>query len=202
MAKRKDRRSTALREMSRLGTDIRELGKALGRVIVRIEGQETFETVELLRRLAKLRRMGEAAAERQLSDAVGRLSPAAALSQAMAFTLYFELVNLAEENFRVALLRRRRALNFIGTDQVGPMRETIEAAVLELKQRGVDAAAMQALVDRLAIELVFTAHPTESKRRTLLTKLQRLGQILRDRAQPELTADIALLEPAQPSVKG
>jgi len=195
MAKRKDRRSTALREMSRLGTDIRELGKALGRVIVRIEGQETYETVELLRRLAKERRTGEAGAERQLSEAVSRLTPAAALSQAMAFTLYFELVNLAEENFRVALLRRRRALNFMDADQVGPMRETIEAAVLELKQRGVTAAAMQALVDRLAIELVFTAHPTESKRRTLLTKLQRLGQVLRDRAQPELTADISLLEP-------
>ena len=195
MAKRKDRRSTALREMSRLGTDIRELGKALGRVIVRIEGQETYETVELLRRLAKARRTGEAGAERQLSEAVSRLTPAAALSQAMAFTLYFELVNLAEENFRVALLRRRRALNFMDADQVGPMRETIEAAVLELKQRGVTAAAMQALVDRLAIELVFTAHPTESKRRTLLTKLQRLGQVLRDRAQPELTADISLLEP-------
>ncbi|MDB6127629.1 MAG: phosphoenolpyruvate carboxylase [Verrucomicrobia bacterium] len=180
--------------MNRLGSDIRELGKALGRVISRIEGQETFETVESLRRLAKARRAGDEDAERQLALAVSRLTPADALNQAMAFTLYFELVNLAEENFRVELLRRRRARIFSEPD-AEPVRESIEAAVQELKHRGVGVPAMQALVDRLAIELVFTAHPTESKRRTLLTKLQRLAEILRVRAQPELTADSALLEP-------
>ena len=67
--------------------------------------------------------------------------------------------------------------------------------MLELKQRGVGAAAMQALVDRLSIELVFTAHPTEAKRRTLLTKLQRLGEILRERAEPALAGDTAVLDP-------
>ena len=180
--------------MNRLGTDIRELGKALGRVISRIEGQETFETVETLRRLAKSRRTGDEAAERQLATAVSRLTPADALNQAMAFTLYFELVNLAEENFRVEILRRRRARIF-SEPTAEPVRESIEAAVQELKQRGVSGTAMQALVDRLSIELVFTAHPTESKRRTLLTKLQRLAEILRVRSQPELTADSALLEP-------
>ncbi len=177
-----------------MGQDVRELGRALGRVITRVEGQETFETVERLRRLAKARRAGDAAAERQLGTAVAKLAPEAALNQAMAFTLYFELVNLAEENFRVDLLRRRRAQDFAGTASA-PRRESIEAAVCELKARGVDAARMQAIVDRLAIELVFTAHPTESKRRTLLTKLQRLGQVLRVRAQPGLTADTELLEP-------
>lgn len=181
--------------MNRLGADIRELGRALGRVIVRIEGQETFETVELFRRLAKARRAGDATAARQLSAAVGTLDPAEAFNQAMAFTLYFELVNLAEENFRVTLLRRRRAARLIDPADSRPIRESIEAAVMELKARGVGTAAMQALVDRLAIELVFTAHPTESKRRTLLTKLQRLGEILRDRAQPELAADTGVLDP-------
>ncbi len=182
--------------MNRLGTDIRELGKALGRVIARIEGPETFDTVELLRRLAKARRTGDPSAARQLGTVVAALNPAEAFNQAMAFTLYFELVNLAEENFRVTLLRRRRAERLgEATGEGAPIRESIEAAVLELKQRGVDAAAMQALVGRLAIELVFTAHPTESKRRTLLTKLQRLGEILRERAQPELVADTAVLDP-------
>ena len=95
--------------MTRLGTDIRELGKALGRVIARIEGRETFDTVESLRRLAKARRAGDPSAERQLGAVVAALNPAEAFNQAMAFTLYFELVNLAEENFRVTLLRRRRA---------------------------------------------------------------------------------------------
>jgi phosphoenolpyruvate carboxylase len=101
------------------------------------------------------------------------------------------LVNLAEENYRIMLLRRRRAARLAEAPDVAPLRETIEAAVLELKRRGLDSQAVQQLVDRLAIELVFTAHPTESKRRTLLGKLRRLGEILRARAQPEATADPA-----------
>ncbi|HEY9155382.1 MAG TPA: phosphoenolpyruvate carboxylase, partial [Opitutaceae bacterium] len=66
-----------------------------------------------------------------------------------------------------------------------PIRESIEAAVAELKGRGVTSAEMQHLVDQLSIELVFTAHPTESKRRTLLAKLQHLADVLRRRVSPE-----------------
>lgn len=180
--------------MNQLSADVRELGAALGRVIARIEGQATFETVERLRKLAKSRRAGEVSAGDALATAVESLPATAAFDQAMAFTLYFELVNLAEENFRIMLLRQRRAARLLRTDGGEVMRESIEAAVGELKAAGVDAAAMQSLVDRLAIELVFTAHPTESKRRTLLTKLQRLGEILRQRAHPELAVDPTLLD--------
>ena len=183
MAKKSPARSSALKEMTQLRAEVRALGTALGRVITRLEGAETFQTVEGLRQLAKARRAGDDAAARELARRVAALSPTDAFNQAMAFTLYFELVNLAEENFRITLLRQRRALR--GRDTATPpMRESIEAAVLALKARGVGAAEMQALVDRLNIELVFTAHPTESKRRTLLTKLRRLGEILRLRAQP------------------
>ena len=186
-------RSSALREISHLRTDVRNLGSALGRVITRLEGTKAFETVEKLRQLAKARRSGVPAAEAKLEAAIRALDPAAAFKQAMAFTLYFELVNLAEENFRIMLLRRRRAAQRAGVAE--PMRESIEAAVRQLKRRGVSAAAMQALLDRVRIELVFTAHPTESKRRTLLTKLRRLAEILRDRAHPELARSAALLDP-------
>ena len=180
--------------MARLAASIRELGGALGRVITRLEGRETFDTVEELRRLAKARRAGDAAAARSLARTLGRLAPAAAFNQAMAFNLYFELVNLAEENFRIMLLRRRRAERLAAAPGAPPMRESIEAAVLELKRGGLDSGAMQRLVDRVAIELVFTAHPTEAKRRTLLAKLRRLGAILRARAQPEAAPDLAVLD--------
>ena len=186
--------SSALVEIDRLSANIRELGAALGRVIARVEGQATFETVERLRKLAKARRAGKKVAGEKLARAVRSLSAAEAFNQAMAFTLYFELVNLAEENFRIMLLRERRASRLLHKDGGQVMRESIEAAVAELKSMGVGAETMQSLVDRLAIELVFTAHPTESKRRTLLTKLQRLGEILRQRAHPELTVDPTLLE--------
>jgi phosphoenolpyruvate carboxylase len=189
----KARRSTALQEMSQLRAQVRALGAALGRVITRLEGAETFSTVEHLRVLAKARRGGDEAAERQLAAAVRKLDPAAAFNQAMAFTLYFELVNLAEENFRIMLLRRHRAGHVAGTEP--PLRESIEAAIIELKRQGVEPGALQALLDRLAIELVFTAHPTESKRRTMLTKLRRLGEILRERERPEIARDPTLLDP-------
>jgi len=186
--------SKAVRDMAPLRSEVRALGAALGRVITRIEGRETFDTVEALRKLAKARRAGDAGAERLLGQAVAALDPLAAFNQAMAFTLYFELVNLAEENFRIILLRRRRVARALGTDDGRPIRESIEAAVMELKAAGVEAPEMQRLVDRLGIELVFTAHPTETKRRTLLAKLQRLAGMLRARAQPESTPDCSVLE--------
>ncbi len=187
------RRSSALHALPRLRAQVRDLGSQLGRVITRLEGPQTFERVEQLRKAAKARRAGDATAEQALQDAVRRLTPAEAFNQAMAFTLYFELVNLAEENFRIALLREQRTRE--GGTETAPRRESIEAAVVALKDKGVTTLAMQSLVDRLAIELVFTAHPTESKRRTLLAKLRRLAEVLRDREHPHLARDPLLLDP-------
>jgi phosphoenolpyruvate carboxylase len=187
--------------MGRLRSEVRELGAALGRVIARLEGQETLEAVEALRKLAKDRRAAGALsssaqtrAGRQLAAKVKELSPERAFGLAMAFTLYFELVNLAEENFRIGILRRRRAAMLARGGE--PIRESIEAAVAELRLKGVPPSRMQALVDQLDIELVFTAHPTESKRRTLLAKLRRLAEILRLRTCPDLAPDPTLFDDA------
>jgi phosphoenolpyruvate carboxylase len=179
----------ALDQHAKLRAEIRSLGAALGQVIAGLEGERTLSLVESLRTLAKNSRAGETAAARELAQAVGRLTPAEAFSQAMAFTLYFELVNLAEENFRIRLLRERnqRHRAALAAGHAGePLRESIEAAVIELKQRGVTAQRMQKLVRQLSIELVFTAHPTESKRRTMLEKLSKLGRILRERSLDEM----------------
>ncbi|MEO5720623.1 MAG: phosphoenolpyruvate carboxylase [Chthoniobacterales bacterium] len=180
--------SSALKNLAPLRSEIRFLGDALGRVISRLEGRATFETVEKLRTLAKASRKGDRRAASQLASTVARLTPEEAIHQAMAFTLYFELVNLAEENFRVTLLRQRRAVlaENDGRPAGEPVRESIEAAIKELKDKGVSTRQMQSLVAQLEIELVFTAHPTESKRRTLLTKLRRMAEILRQRHSPEM----------------
>jgi phosphoenolpyruvate carboxylase len=183
--------------MTQLSAEIRMLGNALGRVVERLEGRETLEIIEGLRLRAKASRADDPQAADDLAARVGQLDPAQAFNQAMAFTLYFELVNLAEENFRIHLLRERRAARRAAGNSgaARPIRESIEAAVLELKNRGVSAELMQALVDRVRIELVFTAHPTESKRRTLLTKLSRLGALLRQRADPE-RSELGVVDPA------
>ncbi|HEY0968566.1 MAG TPA: phosphoenolpyruvate carboxylase [Opitutaceae bacterium] len=183
----KSRSSTALKEMARLRAEIRFLGSALGRVITRLEGLEALTTVMNLRSLAKLSRQGDVDAPVKLASSVGALTWNEALQQAMAFTVYFELVNLAEENFRIELLRRRRSTRRAASDGAPgsrPIRESIEAALVELKRRGVSPTELQQRVDNLSIELVFTAHPTESKRRTLLVKLRRLASLLRERANP------------------
>src|SRR3954470_18581507 len=179
----------ALDQLNNLRAEVRSLGNTLGRTIASLEGEKTLETVELLRTLAKSSRAGESAAARSLAQAVGRLSAAEAFNQAMAFTLYFELVNLAEENFRIRLLRERNQRHRQAIAAGGgsePMRESIEAAVRELKAAGVPRARVQKLVRQLGIELVFTAHPTESKRRTMLEKLATLGDILRRHTLDEI----------------
>jgi phosphoenolpyruvate carboxylase len=93
-----------------------------------------------------------------------------------AFATYFQLVNLAEEQERVRVLRRRERE---AHSRSGSAAETIAAAVGELRESGVSPAEMQALLDRLLIMPVFTAHPTEAKRRTVLTKLARIADLLR-----------------------
>jgi phosphoenolpyruvate carboxylase len=94
---------------------------------------------------------------------------------ARAFTVYFELINLAEEQHRVRVLRERER-----AAHPRPVPESIAAAVASLRQMGVDEFEMQQLLDRLHIELVFTAHPTQAKRRTVLGKLRRLADALHE----------------------
>lgn len=167
-----------VKDTSTLRAEIRALGAALGRVIGQLEGQETYERVEGLRVLAKRARSGDPSGSSELLQAVAQVNPSQAFNLAMAFTLYFELINLAEENFRIGLLRQRRLARGRGKDGVPAQRESIEEALEILKAQEVSPSTLQGLVDQMAIELVFTAHPTESKRRTLLTKLQRLGALL------------------------
>ncbi|MDP1580639.1 MAG: phosphoenolpyruvate carboxylase [Candidatus Didemnitutus sp.] len=196
---------SAIDELPELRASVRTLGARLGSIIERLEGAPTYRTVERLRVLAKASRAGDKRAGRTLASVVKRLTPAQALNQAMAFTMFFELVNLAEENFRIRLLRARRGAP-------AHRKESIFAAVAELKRRGVQPSAVQGLLDQLAIELVFTAHPTEAKRRTLLTKLSSLAEILRASSvkqlatSPEIAREIVSLwltdrgRPAAPTV--
>jgi len=86
-----------------LSAEIRKLGHILGETIVKLEGKDIFDLEEKLRLLAKSSRAGDAHAERDLRAAVQKLTVPEAARMAMAFTVYFELVNLAEETHRVRL---------------------------------------------------------------------------------------------------
>jgi len=165
-----------------LSASIHLLGDILGRVIAELESPELFATEERIRAAAKDRRAGNAEAANQLKAEVEALDSNAARAVASAFASYFDLVNLAEENRRTGQLAdRERKLH------PNPVNESVGEAVALLKKEGVTPAQMQALLDGLFIELVLTAHPTESRRRTIIGKLQRLAQMLDDLSNKNLS---------------
>ncbi len=156
-----------------LSATIHLLGDVLGQIISELESPAVFETEEQIRNLAKARRAGDRAAAERLRTAVAGLSAGEARGVASAFALYFDLVNLAEEQYRVATLREREAE--AEAQGAGPRAESIAEAIATLKAQGVSSAGMAALLGDLDIELVLTAHPTEARRRTILSKLQRIA---------------------------
>ncbi|MGH2537343.1 MAG: phosphoenolpyruvate carboxylase [Candidatus Promineifilaceae bacterium] len=157
-----------------LSADIHLLGDILGRVIRQQAGIAIFDLVERTRALAKTYRADpDPAVSDFLKGLVAGLSLDQAEGVARAFTTYFELINLAEESHRIRVLRRRQREAF-----PQPAGESIAAAVAHLRAAGVDQQQMAALLDGLDIELVFTAHPTEAKRRSVLSKLRSLSEQL------------------------
>lgn len=156
-----------------LSTTINLLGNLLGDVLSAQESPALLTVEERIRALAKARRSGEANAPGALAAEVAALTLDSARGIASAFALYFDLVNLAEEAQRVrALHQRERDAHPL------PPGDSVAETIAKLKAHGVTAHQMRELLDRLRIELVLTAHPTEAKRRTILSKIQRISQHL------------------------
>src|SRR5437867_3498480 len=164
-----------------LSATINLLGEILGEVLRSEESPALFETEELVRALAKSRRAGETGAASELAGIVGSLPVPPAWATASAFAVDFDRVNLAEEEHRIQALRSRELAVYPGA--IG---ESIGEAVGLLKDRGFTSGEMAALLARLRLELVLTAHPTEAKRRTVLSKLQRLSEVVRRLHDPTL----------------
>ncbi len=158
-----------------LARDVRLLGNALGAVLREQGGEALFQTVERVRALTKEARNqpGAGEAERDLNRLFADMDFATALPVLKAFTTYFGLINLAEQK-EIARVNRRRAVDAGNA----PRAESVREAVRTLKDAGMAAEAMHELVQNLSVQLVFTAHPTESKRRTVQEKLHRLSDCL------------------------
>jgi phosphoenolpyruvate carboxylase len=176
-----------------LSEQVHRLGTLLGETLIEQEGRALFDRVEEIRTLAKAHRAGDGAAGLRLLERIESLPLAEARGVVKAFAAYFQLVNLAEEEERIRILRRRA--HEVQT-RGEPMGETIAAAVRLLREEGVPADEVQALVGRLLVMPVFTAHPTEAKRRTVLTKLGRIADTLRqlDFASPTPDEQAALID--------
>lgn len=167
----------------KLSANIHLLGDRLGHVIRRQAGIEIFELVERMRALTKARRAdNDDAIDGHIQHLVGQMEPAEIEQVARSFTLYFELINLAEEQHRVRVLRDRERQS-----HPRPVGESIAEAIERLRLMGVDEFEMRDLLERLHIELVFTAHPTQAKRRTVLAKLRRIAHALSELDARDLT---------------
>jgi phosphoenolpyruvate carboxylase len=178
LAELTSRTDDTIKEMP-LRRDVRSLGMLLGRVLVEQEGEKLFEAVERLRRLLIQHREQhrEAGASGSLMDdarsMVSNLSVRDAYRVTKAFSTYFELTNLAETNHRK---RRRRAAE-LHTEQP-PLAGSFRGTLARMKARGLTAEAAFEAVRSVRVVPVFTAHPTEVARRTILFKRRRIAQLL------------------------
>ncbi len=161
-----------------LRRDVRSLGTLLGEVLREQEGEELFQLVEALRQATIRRReeAGQEEAEKWAGSAfriLHSMPVARALPLTRAFAFYFELINLAESNHRK---RRRLALQLTG--EAGHQRGSLTGTLLEMKRVGISAAEALDWLRRVLVVPVFTAHPTEIARRSVMFKRRRIGELL------------------------
>jgi phosphoenolpyruvate carboxylase len=167
-----------------LRRDVRLLGTLLGRALVECDGTVLFEQVERLRRNLIQRReeaqggsepagVRETAAAEEARRLIAQLSPREAYKVTKAFSIYFELTNLAETNHRK---RRRRAAE-LHSDQP-PLAGSFAGTVSRMKSAGIPVENVVDAIRRIRVVPVFTAHPTEIARRTVLQKRRRIADQL------------------------
>jgi phosphoenolpyruvate carboxylase len=181
-----------------LRRDVRSLGMLLGEVLREQAGEDLFAHVEALRQGTIRRRDAEAhgrgeEAARQAASAlelVHSLPAERAILLTRAFAFYFELINLAETNHRK---RRRIALQLSG--EAGRQRGSLVGTLCEMRRVGIDADEALGWLKRILVVPVFTAHPTEAARRSVMFKRRRIGEFLAllDRI-PVPEQDLARLE--------
>jgi len=161
---------TAVRdELAGLRADIRVLGDLLGETLVRQDSAELLTLVEQVRGLAK-------SDLSSTSDLLDQIDLATAIALSRAFSTYFHLANVAEQVHRSRVQRqaRRTAGN--------PITRATQRIGLAVAENEITQTELAAAVSRLAARPVFTAHPTEAARRSVLLKLRSMADLL-DRAE-------------------
>ena len=164
-----------------LRDDVRTLGAMVGDLIREQNGDELFELVEGARLRAIRRREGNEKPGEELKALVKNLDPRTASQLIRGFSTYFQMVNTAEKVHRIR--RRRDYLRDVRIYQPGGL----EDSLIKLKASGMDIEGLQALLNSMSIEPVFTAHPTEATRRTILRKEQNIVRHLVDLLNPSMT---------------
>ncbi len=162
-------------EHAALRASVRQLTTLLGEALTRHEGAELLELVERVRHLA--RRPGAGSGE--LREALDGLEPERAVVLARAFALYFQLVNITEQ------LHRWQELTL---SSEGPLASTFGRIEEALADGSLSAEELADVLTRVEYRPVFTAHPTEASRRTVLRLLRKVAEVVRDLEDPRRPA--------------
>lgn len=166
-----------------LRRDVRFLGNILGEVLVHQGGQELLDIVEKIRELSKsLRAVSLPEVFEEFKTLIRNLDSDNRHQVIRAFAIYFQLVNIAEQNHRI---RRKRDYERSAGETV--QSGSMESAVQQLKKHNFTAEQVEALLADLSLELVMTAHPTEAMRRVILDIHKRISEDVKLLDNPTLT---------------
>ena len=153
-----DERHAALR------ASVRRLGSLLGEALTRHEGAELLALVEQVRALTRRPDDGD-----ELHTLLSHIDDPTAIVLARAFTAYFQLANITEQLHRWQELSARPA---------GPLSATVERIGAAIDAGTVDPALVDDVLARIELRPVFTAHPTEASRRSVLDLLRRIADLI------------------------
>ncbi len=178
--KDKDRKSHE-DKLRPLHDEVRYLVGCLGRVLAEQEGKAFVELVEYFRKTAiDLRKRYSAETEARMLKKIRSLNLKDLTRLIRSFTVYFQLVNLAEEMHRI---RRKRAYEANAVPQPG----SIEDIVRTYRKQKISYRRVKSILENLSIELVLTAHPTEAQRRSILEKIFLIDGLIYKREYHVLT---------------
>ena len=162
-----------------LRSDIRRLGNQLGDTLVRQHGRDLLDSVERVRALARRVRQDADGTNvsRELADLLGSADNDEAILLVRAFTVYFHLANVAEQVHRIEDLNTG----------AGGVEKHFDETIRSLVEAGVHPSEISDLVNRTELRPVFTAHPTEASRRSILGKLAMIADHLEGRSEHRRT---------------
>ncbi|TWI54690.1 phosphoenolpyruvate carboxylase [Halalkalibacter nanhaiisediminis] len=166
-----------------LRSDVKKLGNILGEILVHHGGTSLLEKVEAIREKTKhLRNDYHEDTYKKLKEEISTLKPPVRQQVIRAFSTYFHLVNIAEQNHRI---RRQRHYQLQEEGVIQPF--SLESAVASIKEHNYSDELIQKVLNNLSIELIITAHPTEATKRTVLEIQKRISTILQEFDNPLLT---------------
>jgi phosphoenolpyruvate carboxylase len=163
-----------------LRSDVRKLGDLLGQSLVRQEGQELLDLVESVRKAVR---------DGGGTEILEKLSVEDSVQLVRAFSTYFHLANVAEQVHRARVLAQTRAAG--GSWLSRAIDKIEEASKAQAPGHTFTHAELEQWISELSVRPVFTAHPTEAARRSILNKLGDVAKLLDEDLNPRQNERLA-----------